>query len=244
MGLLLIGCGGEQRSEAGDAGRVGAGDGSATDEDARAGSGDASTTTSGDATVPLQDGAAAQAEAGQYPLIGLDEPCEGGPTGRQLLAYVESNYEGAYTPPPSHPDASASALTITTSYDGGTIACTPSPPYNCCAGCPCRAQTPPAVSVSLEVGFKTADGTFDESFVGTATLEPDISEVTWTATLAPGSVRGTYPFSAGSIGLAFSGTFEHANAAGSLAEEFPPAPGSSTLSGGTWMASTLDAGGD
>jgi hypothetical protein len=199
---------------------------------------------SGDGATPFPDGATALDDAGQFALTSLDEPCEGGPTGRQLMAYVESSYAGMYTPPPSHPTASPTPLTITAHYNGGAIECTPAPPFNCCSGCPCRTPPPPSVHVDLDVGFKTADGTFNESFVGTATFEPDVFEVMWTATLPKAMVRGTYSFSAGSIDLAFNGTFRNANATGAIAEEHPPAPGSSTLSGGTWTATGVDGGTD
>ena len=66
----------------------------------------------------------------------------------------------------------------------------------------------------------------------------------WTATVPVAMVNGTYPFSAGSTYLAFSGNFRNANTGGSIAEERPPAPGSSTLSGGIWTASAADGGTD
>jgi hypothetical protein len=78
-------------------------------------------------------------------------------------------YKGIYDPPPSHSDAGPSALTITASYDGGAIECLPAPPFDCCAGCPCRTPPPPSVTVDLEVGFQVADGTLGESF---ALIEP------------------------------------------------------------------------
>ena len=102
----------------------------------------------------LTDAAGSGADAVGFALTSLDESCEGGPTGRQLLMYVESTYKGTYDPPPSHPDAGPSALTITASYGGGAIECFPAPAYSCCAGCPCRAPPPPSVTVDLDVGFK------------------------------------------------------------------------------------------
>ncbi len=179
-----------------------------------------------------------------FALTSLDEPCEGGPTGRQLLAYVESTYLGTYEPPPSHPDAAASALTITASYDGGTIECIPAPAFSCCAGCPCRTPPPPSVTVDLAVGFQVADGTLSESFPATATFSPDVYEVPWTGTVPRAMVRGSYAFSAASLDLAFNGVFRNATSTGTLAEESAPMPGSSTLSGGTWTATAVDAGAD
>jgi hypothetical protein len=98
--------------------------------------------------------------------------------------------------------------------------------------------------VNLDIGFKTADGTLNESFVGTATFEPDVYETLWTATIPRDIVKGTYSFSAGSTALEFSGTFRNAQANGSIVEDRPPAPDSSTLSGGTWTASATDGGTD
>jgi len=230
VGPTLIGCGGTGEGAADEGGR-GSNDG-------------ASTMSPGDTSAPVQDGATAQADAGQFALTSLDEPCEGGPTGRQLVAYVESKYAGTYNPPPTRPAASLSALTITAYYDGGAIECIPAPPFNCCAGCPCRTPPPPSVSVDLDVGFKTADGTLNESFVGTATFEPDVYETLWTATIPRDMVNGTYSFSAGSTALAFSGTFRNAQANGSIVEDPAPALGGSTLSGGTWTASATDGGTD
>jgi hypothetical protein len=186
----------------------------------------------------------AGADVVAFALTSLDEPCEGGPTGRQLLTYVESRYVGIYNPPPSHPDAGPSALTITASYDGGAIECLPAPPFNCCAGCPCRTPPPPSVTVDLEVGFRVADGTLDESLAATATFSPDVYEVPWTAKLPKAMIKGSYAFSTGSTDLAFNGIFRNAMSNGTIAEESPSAPGSSTLSGGTWTATAVDAGTD
>jgi hypothetical protein len=186
----------------------------------------------------------AGADAVGFALTSLDEPCEGGPTGRQLLMYVEATYKGTYDPPPSHPDAGPSALTITASYDGGAIECIPAPAFSCCAGCPCRTPPPPSVTVDLDVGFKIADGTLDESVTATATFSPDVYEVPWTAVVPKAAIKGSYPFAAGSIDLAFNGIFRSAMSSGSLAEDSPPAPGSSTLSGGTWTATAVDGGTD
>ena len=97
--------------------------------------------------------------------------------------------------------------------------------------------------MNLDVGFKTADGTLNESFVGTATFEPDVYETLWTATIPRDMVNGTYSFSAGSTALALSGTFRNAQANGSIVEVQSPALGS-TLSGGTWTASAADGGTD
>jgi len=229
--LALVACGGS--GEGADAATSGGADGSVR------GSDDGSIPP-GDATAPPQDAATAQGDAGQFTLSSLDEPCEGGPTGRQLLAYVESRYTGTY----DHPDAGPTALTLTASYDSGAIECTPAPPFNCCPGCPCRTPPPPTVSVDLDVGFQTADGTLDESFVGTAVFSPDVYEVPWTATLPSATVKGTYAFAAGSTGLEFNGTFRSANTQGTIAEQGPTGAGSATPSGGTWMGTAVDAGAD
>lgn len=223
LGLALAGCG-----SSGSAGTT-AGDGSA--EASNGGSDDGSNTPR-------------PGDAGAFALSSLDEPCEGGPTGRQLLAYVEARYAGTYVPPTSHPDAGPSALTITASYDGGAIECTPAPPFNCCQGCPCRTPPPPTVTVDLDVGFRTADGTLDESFVAAALFSPDVYLVQWTATLPRAMVRGTYAFETSSTDLLFSGNFRNASTYGNLSEEGPTTPGTSTLSGGTWTGSGVDAGTD
>jgi hypothetical protein len=246
---FLVACGGQQGGQAGDSGGLEAQDGSRGGVDASAndggqvGSGDGSVTMSqGDAALQAEDGATVPADAGQYPLADLDETCEGGPTGRQLLAYVGSSYTGIFTPPATRAPAQPSALAITASYDGGAIECTPSPPYECCAGCPCRTQTPPIVSVNLDVGFKTADGTLDESFVGTATFDSDVNEVQWTATLARSAVKGTYPFSTGSTDLAFSGTFATSSSISGVVTEEPSGPGLTTVVAGDWTANVSDGG--
>jgi hypothetical protein len=186
----------------------------------------------------------AGADAVGFALTSLDEACEGGPTGRQLLMYVGSAYKGTYAAPPSHPDAGPSTLMITASYDGGAIECFPAPAFSCCAGCPCRTPPPPSVTVDLDVGFKIADGTLDESFAATATFSPDVYEVPWTATVPKATIKGSYAFSAGSIDLLFNGIFRNSTSSGTIAEDGPPAPGSSTLSGGTWTATAVDGGTD
>jgi hypothetical protein len=95
------------------------------------------------------------------------------------------------------------------------------------------------------VTFRTADGTFRETFPATGTFSPDVYEVQWAATVDRGNVAGTYPFSPGSAGLIFSGSFRTVDARGTIAES--PAPldgGSVSLSAGSWTATPVDAGTD
>jgi hypothetical protein len=100
------------------------------------------------------------------------------------------------------------------------------------------------LTVDLDVGFKIADGTLDESFAATAAFSPTVYEVPWTATVPKATIKGSYAFSAGSIDLAFNGIFRNSMSSGTIAEDSPPAPGSSTLSGGTSTATAVDGGTD
>lgn len=192
-------------------------------------------------------------DAGTYALTSLDEPCEGGPTGRQALAFLDPSYVGTYTPPVMRPSgypwegpADAGLLTVTTSYDGGAIECSPAPPFHCCAGCPCSLPPPPSLTIAFNVGFRTADGTFRETLLAVGTYQPNIYELPWTATEPKADVSGTYPFSSGSTGLAFAGSFRNADTAGSINETQAPLAdgGSASIAGGSWSGKPVDAGAD
>jgi hypothetical protein len=209
--------------------------------------------TSVDGSSGSLDGGAAPADGGTYILTSLNEPCDGGPTGLELLSYFEPTYAGAYVPPSGRPSSApwrgtldAGVLTIAPSYDGGRIECTPAPPFTCCTGCPCRTPPPPTVSLDFNVTLRTADGTFRETFPATGTYSPDINEVQWAATVDKANVAGTYPFSPGSTRLVFSGSFGAVGAPGTIVESEPPLPdgGSASLTGGSWSAAPVDAGPD
>lgn len=115
--------------------------------------------------------------SGSIGLPGLDTPCLGGPTARDVLTLLEPSYSSTFTgeAPPAGYSSSVSlvptALTVTAKYSGGEITCTPGhcdcdappPGYSCP---PCTA--PPTIHVALDVTFETADGAFAEQFTGIA----------------------------------------------------------------------------
>jgi hypothetical protein len=196
--------------------------------------------------------AGTDAGSGPFALANIDTPCGGGPTGRQLLAFIHLPYDGTYTPPsvraPEYPwngPTAPSPLTVGAEFKTGTILCTIDH-YVCPGGgVPCRLQMPPMVSVELDVTFKTADGVFDEAFTATASYSTNRTSVLVQAELPATQIRGSYPIIAGSrdqVKLVFSGLFEGNQYTGGISEVLV---GQVSFSGGSWAETAVgnvDAG--
>jgi hypothetical protein len=190
------------------------------------------------------------ADGGPFTLPDIDAPCGGGPTARQLLAFVRLPYEGTYTPPSVRPaeypwngPTIPSPLTVGAELESGTIVCTLDH-FVCPPGAPCRAPIPPTITVQLHLTFKTADGVFDEVFPATATYVAGGTSVRVQAYLAATQLGGTYPVIAGTrdqVELAFAGLFEANRYTGGVSEVLP---GQVSFSGGSWAETTVgnDAG--
>jgi hypothetical protein len=193
--------------------------------------------------------AGTDAGGGPFALANIDTPCGGGPTGRQLLAFIHLPYDGTYTPPsvraPEYPwngPTAPSPLTVGAEFNGGTILCTIDH-FVCPPGAPCRAPIPPTISLQLDVTFKTADGVFDEALTATATYSTNRTSVLVQAELPATQIRGSYPVVAGSrdqVKLVFSGLFEGNQYTGGISEVLV---GQVSFSGGSWAeTAVVDAG--
>jgi hypothetical protein len=241
---FAIGCGGDDNANAasGASGSLQSGAGGAStggSNNVQDGS-----SNSGGATI-TGDGSAD--DGGPYVLPDLDTACGGGPTGKQLLGFIQLPYSGTFAPPtkraamyPWNGPTTSSALTVTAEYKGGVIVCTIDH-YMCPGGgVPCRVMMPPTVTVDLNVTFKTADGVLDEALTATARYQPDITNVSFRGELPATKIGGTYPIVTGTkeqVKLVFLGQFEKTQYNGSISEEGQGV----SIPGGSWAETAIGA---
>jgi hypothetical protein len=165
-----------------------------------------------------------------YAITSLDEACDSGPTPRQVLDSVKSPYAGTYTSEPRPPGVppwtgptAPSALSLTATYTGGKIICTPVSRGSCPNNAPCAvALRQPTLSLELDLTFKTADGVFDEHFVGTVTSGDGALSPSLSADLPATAIRGSYPVSAGAradVHLSFGAQFAGVNLSNGIISE-------------------------
>src|ERR1019366_9953488 len=94
-------------------------------------------------------------------------------TARQLLSALQTTYTA--TNSPQRGSTGATALTIGLAFGDGGIVCTPA--TSCMGEDP--LCMPASLSVGLDLTFKTADGTFDETFVATASFVNSGPNMIW-----------------------------------------------------------------
>jgi hypothetical protein len=209
-----------------------------------------------DQTSAVMDTGLAE-DTGAHALASLDDRCEGGPNGRDLLTFLRSEYSGTFTsyhscPPATQPWTSGTptALTISPTYGGGAIRCMPTRTVSCPPGAPCAAPTPPTLTVDMNVTFTTADGAFKETVVATVTLvgpqfqgQGAAASVRWDVDLPATKLAGTFPVSAGTadaVHLRFNGRFSPTTCDGIISE----VTSQISCGGGTWTAVASDASTD
>jgi hypothetical protein len=210
------------------------------------------TDSAADGQSVVTDAGTAGEDSGAYALASLDERCDGGPSGRDVLALVRSEYAGTFTShlscPPAKPPWSSgppTSLTISPTYEGGAIRCVPKRTVSCPPGAPCAAPTPASVSVAMNVKLTTGDGAFREAVVATVTLvggQPGASSVGWSADLPATKIVGSFRVSAGppdTVRLRFSGDFSPTKGDGIVSE----LTSQISCGGGTWSTSDVSADG-
>jgi hypothetical protein len=188
-----------------------------------------------------------------YPLSRSADRCQAGQSGDDLLARVNSGYSGTYTPPaPRPPDAPPWAGTaapgpveLLVAFTGGRMVCSPARSPPCPANAPCAAPVPAAVSVELAFVFTTPDGSFKETFTGTATLRAGEDKVLWNARLPASKTSGNYPFAnpgAASLGLFFTGSFAgDANTSSISQGNISETTTTASFGAGEWLAHATGA---
>jgi hypothetical protein len=107
-----------------------------------------------------------QDPTGPFSLSSLDEACDvPGFTGSSVLASTQDEYVTTLAYDPAA-EGNVTGLTITRSYSGGTLIC--SPMVDPCPGMPCgAAQQPASITMELDIQIRTADGALDEAFTAT-----------------------------------------------------------------------------
>jgi len=191
-------------------------------------------------------------DSGPFTLSSLDDICDGAVSGKQLMALVHPFYGGTYTPPVSRPPMMAwtgstkpSALSITAAHGTGAIVCHPKEVFHCPPGAPCAAPRQAYITVDLDLGFKTADGTLDEKLVVTAQFEQNNPSVSFTGDLPAAKIAGTYPIATGvpaETRLSVGGVFQNDGCTGSISEMTTKV----SFDGGQWTSKSVqpDAGSD
>jgi hypothetical protein len=170
---------------------------------------------------------------GVAPLASLDDACDGQPalTGRSISDALQPSYAATYI---AQGLAMGTALTITTTYEGGEILCHPQ--ISSCSMCG-APDVPAYIELRVATHFQTADGTFAERFTASVVSglflqgQIAIDQIQGSFRPAIGGVWDTHQVSFGGD-LSVSGTTE-----GSVVEQ-----ASRVLSGGTTMGQTLGAG--
>ena len=120
----------------------------------------------------------------------LDAECGhiAGFTARSILKNVHTRYTGTYTG-----KGAGSPLPITVAYAGHVI-CTPAKMYTGHDPVTFPAQ----ITVDLDMTFKTANGTFDESFTATVTSSaPPLPDVQFSGSVKATALKGTYEIAHG-----------------------------------------------
>jgi hypothetical protein len=145
---------------------------------------------------PQQDASLdAALDGGGEPLSTLDTPCgDAGLTGRQLLAQLMPPYSAPFSEEAADGgDAGSTTVTFDIQYDAGAIACQ-STTRNCTGPTGCAIPTDPfLVNLAVGVTFRTADGAFDEQFVGTASAGGNpVEGVNIVGYVAPSAHIGTF----------------------------------------------------
>jgi hypothetical protein len=183
-----------------------------------------------------------------YPLSSGADRCQAGPSGDDLLARVNASYSGTYTPPERRPldvppwtgTAAPSPVELLVAFRGGRMVCSPARSPPCPANAPCAAPVPAAVSVELEFVFSTQDGSFKETFTGTASLRAGDHKILWSAKLPASKTGGSYPFAntgAQPSGLFFTGSFAGDSNTGGISQgNISETTAAASFAAGDWLA--------
>jgi hypothetical protein len=104
-------------------------------------------------------------------------------TGDQALSILMPNYTATYTPISG---GAPSALALAVTYNGGAITCHPAQDNP-------EASQGPLLDLAVHATLSTSDGTFQESFDATITLQADVqSSLAFTATVAIADLHGSF----------------------------------------------------
>lgn len=190
-----------------------------------------------DASAP--DGSTVRPDRGA-PLANLDAHC-GNISGRDVLALLQPSYSSTFAYDGG--ERSPTPLTIQVNYDGGEISCAqefcpcdPPPPPATCQPC----SRPPWIYVDLTTSFRTADGSFDEQFVGTATYIPDNGDlIDLEGSVSAANLKGTLtPLFGPTESVGFGITLNGSRTTGVVSE----GTARHSAGGGSWWgAASLDA---
>ncbi len=177
---------------------------------------------------------------GGWALPDLDTPCATGVTGREVLARLRESYGATLSYPHPAPDGGQlgpTALTITADFDGG-VSCAPGV-CSCGSNTSCQCGDS-SLSLGIVLGFRTADGQFDEHLPASASAAASCAAslvVTVQASVLASELGGTFQVPFGTPAeetLAFTATLDLDGGTTGQVDESGTANGAVSAIDATW----------